>query len=173
MYSNDLFDLFDCSPIRMILPSQAAAARELLTNQANVKREIMRAYEINSKQAAGRLLALTMVVDGNLAPSELLALDKSRILSHVALDPSSFQQLLQELCDDLLTGASHGLVQLNPALIDQLLLEIDQPDLRRQLLRAMWQIADADGWLADGEAVLLARASSQWGAENGFRSAPH
>lgn len=128
----------------------------------------MRAYETNSKQAAGRLLALTMVVDGNLAPSELMALDRSRILGHVALDPLAFQQLLQELCDDLLTGATHGLVQLDPAVIDNLLQEIDAPALRRQLLQAMWKIADADGWLADGEAILLARASAQWGAETGF-----
>jgi uncharacterized tellurite resistance protein B-like protein len=130
----------------------------------------MRSYPMNSTQAAGRLLALTMVVDGNLAPTELMALDRSRILRHVALDPDTFQQLLQELCDDLLTGATHGLVQLDPALIDQLLLEIDRPELRRQLLKAMWTIADADGWLADGEAILLTRASVQWGAETGFSS---
>lgn len=128
----------------------------------------MRSYEINSKQAAGRLLALTMVVDGNLAPSELLALDRSRVFHDMALDSAIFQQLLQELCDDLLTNAARGLVQIEPALIDQLLLEIDEPDLRRQLLQAMWKIADADGWLADGEAVLLARASLRWGAETGF-----
>ena len=128
----------------------------------------MRTYPINSSHAAGRILALTMVVDGNLAPSELAALDRTRILRHVALDPDLFQQLLQDLCDDLLTGAVRGVVQLDRALIDELLLEIEQPDLRRQLLQAMWNIADADGWLADGEAVLLARASIKWGAETGF-----
>jgi uncharacterized tellurite resistance protein B-like protein len=133
--------------------------------------EVMRTYEMNSKQAAGRLLALTMVVDGNLTPCELMALDRSQILSHVELDPLMFQQLLQDLCDDLLTSATHGLVQLDPAVIDHLLLEIDAPELRRKLLQAMWKIADADGWLADGEAILLARASAQWGAETGFNTA--
>lgn len=131
----------------------------------------MRSYAIDSKEAAGRLLALTMVVDGNLTPGELMALDRSRIMRHVALDGDTFQQLLQDLCDDMLTGATHGMVQLEPALIDQLLMEIGDAALRRQLLQAMWQIADADGWLADGEAVLLARASSRWGAESGFRTA--
>ena len=109
-----------------------------------------------------------MVVDGNLAPSELLALDRTRILGQVALDPDMFQQLLQDLCDDLLTGAVRGAVQLDTAQIDELLLEIENPDLRRQLMQAMWNIADADGWLADGEAVLLARASIMWSAETGF-----
>ena len=40
--------------------------------------------------------------------------------------------------------------------------------MRRRLLRAMWAIADADDWLADAEAVLLARASSAWSAEYNF-----
>ncbi len=128
----------------------------------------MRSYAINSPHAAGRLLALTMVVDGNLAHSELVALDRTRILKYVDLDHDAFQQLLQELCDDLLTNAAHGVVQLDTRLIDLLLAEIEHPDLRRHLLQAMWNIADADGWLADGEAVLLARASVLWGAETGF-----
>jgi uncharacterized tellurite resistance protein B-like protein len=128
----------------------------------------MRTYPINSAHAAGRILALTMVVDGNLAPSELAALDRSRILDFVALDQATFQQLLQGLCDDLLTGAVHGVVQLDAPLLDELLAEITDPSLRRKLLQAMWKIADADGWLADGEAVLLARAGLAWGAETGF-----
>jgi uncharacterized tellurite resistance protein B-like protein len=59
-------------------------------------------------------------------------------------------------------------VQLDPAQIDKLLAEIDEPDLRRRLLQALWQIADADGWLADAEAVLLARAGTVWSAEANF-----
>lgn len=128
----------------------------------------MRNYAINSSHAAGRLLALTMVVDGNVAPSELAALDHARILSQVNLDQSGFRVLLQDLCEDLLAGAARDVVQLDTAVIDQLLLEIDDPRLRRKLLLTMWKIADADGWLADGEAVLLARAGVVWGAEQGF-----
>lgn len=128
----------------------------------------MRSYAIDSPNAAGRILALTMVVDGNLAHSEMVALDRTRILKYVELDHDAFQQLLQELCDDLLAGAVHSVVQLDPRLIDELLTEIEHPDLRRHLLQAMWNIADADGWLADGEAVLLARAGVMWGAETSF-----
>ena len=133
----------------------------------------MRPYITNSPHAAGRLLALTMVADGNLAESELSALHGSRILPHVELDQATFQQLLHELCEDLLTCAVRGgQVQLDPALIDSLLREIDDPDLRRHLMRAMWNIADADGWLADGEAVLLARAGVIWAAETNFVNRP-
>lgn len=128
----------------------------------------MRPYVTNSPYAAGRLLALTMVVDGNLAESELSAMQRSPVLKYVALDQSEFQQLLNDLCDDLLNASSRGLVQIEPALIDSLLAEIDDPDLRRHLLQAMWNIADADGWLADGEAILLGRAGAAWGAETNF-----
>lgn len=128
----------------------------------------MRHYATNSPHAAGRLLALTMVVDGNVDPTELAALDHARILSQVELDHAAFHDLLQALCEDLVAGASHGVVQLDTPLLDHLLHEIADPKLRRKLLLAMWKIADADGWLADGEAILLARAGVIWGAENGF-----
>jgi len=55
---------------------------------------------------------------------------------------------------------------------DALLDEIHDPALRRTLLRAMWQLADADGWLADAEAVLLNRAAIRWGAESNFTTVP-
>jgi hypothetical protein len=49
------------------------------------------------------------------------------------------------------------------SLIDPLLGEIVDSDLRRKLLQAMWRIADADGWLSDGEAVMCSRAAVAWG----------
>lgn len=129
----------------------------------------MRSYAIDSPEAAGRLLALTIVSDGNFAPSEVAAMQQSRILDHVALDERQFQQLLQDLCHDLLaTTSRHGIIQMEPDMIDRLLLEIGDPALRSRLLRAMWQIADADGWLADAEAVLLSRASAVWGMDTHF-----
>ena len=129
----------------------------------------MRTYEVNSPQAAGRILALMMIVDGNLDGSELQAMHSSKILEHIELEPGAFQLLLQNLCDDMLTSTVHGAVQLSNGVIDSLLDEISDPDLRRKLLQAMWKIADADDWLADGEAVLLARASAVWSAETNFR----
>ena len=130
----------------------------------------MRTYTINSPHAAGRLLALTIISDGNVAPSELAAMHRSRILDHVELGEAEFDQVLHDLCSDLLTTTRHGVVQIDPELIDHMLLEIEHPDLRRKLLQAMWKIADADGWLANAEAVLLNRASLAWGAETNFSS---
>lgn len=128
----------------------------------------MRSYQPDSPQAAGRILALTMIVDGKLAVSEIAAMDSSKILDHIDLDLPGFQRMLQELCDDLLSSRPADAIQLDNALLDRVLAEIAHPDLRRHLLQAMWHIADADDWLADAEAVLLTRASNAWSAERNF-----
>ena len=129
----------------------------------------MRHYEENTASAAGRIVALAMVVDGALAPSELRALTRTRLLEHIDIDIDTFHGLLEDLCNDLLTSSvKQGHVELAPATIDSLLGEVTDPGLRRRLLRAMWAIADADGVLADAEATLLARACAMWSAESRF-----
>lgn len=125
----------------------------------------MRPYSVDSPNAAGRILAMTMIIDGNLAASELAVLNHGKILDHIDLDQAAFQGLLQDLCEDLLTSTLHGAVQLDNALIDSLLGEIVDPNLQRSLLRAMRSIVDADGWLADAEVGLLTRASNTWSIE--------
>ena len=129
----------------------------------------MRHYETDSASAAGRLVALCMVVDGNMAPSELQALRRSRLLEYIDIDIDTFHGLVNDLCQDMLsTSVEHEQVVLDEATIDALLGEIQAPALRRELLRAMWNIADADGVLADAEARLLSRACTVWSAESGF-----
>jgi uncharacterized tellurite resistance protein B-like protein len=129
----------------------------------------MRHYETDSPSAAGRLVALCMVVDGNMAPSELQALQRSRLLDYIDIDIDNFHDLVDALCQDMLsTSVKHEHVVIDERTIDALLGEIQDPALRRQLLRAMWNIADADGVLADAEAKLLARACVVWSAESHF-----
>lgn len=129
----------------------------------------MRCYPNDSPQATARVLALAMVVDGHLAPAELKVLEDMPLMAELDLDRTLFREVLEELCHDMLhTAVVQGAVELNAALLDSLLREITEPALRRKLLTAMWKIADADGWLADAEAALLARACALWGAGEGF-----
>ncbi len=128
----------------------------------------MRSYSVDSPHAAGRILALMIIVDGNMAASELAALERCKILDQIGLDQAQFQRLLQDLCEDLHTSNLHGALHLDDALIDSFLNEVSDPNLRRSLLRAMWSISDADGWLADAEARLMTRASNAWSAQTGF-----
>lgn len=129
----------------------------------------MRAYPLNSAEAAGRILALTIISDGNFALEELESLCRSRVFESLGLDEAQFRQIVQDLCDDLNATARHGIARLEPGLLDALLGEITDSGLRRTLLHAMCRIADADGWFSDGEAGLLGRASVTWQAENHFR----
>ncbi|SDG77691.1 MULTISPECIES: TerB family tellurite resistance protein [unclassified Duganella] len=123
----------------------------------------MRSYMTDSPSAAGRIVALCMVVDGNLSPSELRALQHSRLLEYIDIDIDAFHVLVEELCQDMLASAGQGLhVELPPAVIDALLDEIRDPLLCQQLLRALWQIANADGVLAEAEVTLLSRARAKW-----------
>jgi uncharacterized tellurite resistance protein B-like protein len=128
----------------------------------------MRSYSVDSPHAAARILALLIIVDGNMAASELAALERSKILDQIGLDLAQFQRAVQDLCEDLHTSTLHGSLQLDDALIDSFLGEVADPALRRSLLRAMWTISDADGWLADAEARLLTRTANAWSAETGF-----
>jgi uncharacterized tellurite resistance protein B-like protein len=129
----------------------------------------MRSYPTNSSLAAGRILALTIITDGNVAPDEVEAMYRSRILQYVNLDELEFRQVLHELCNDLHATTTHGIAKLESGMIDQLLQEIEDENLRRKLLQAMWKIADADDWLSDGEAALLSRACISWGAGTNFQ----
>ena len=57
----------------------------------------MRAYPTNSPKAVSRLLALTMIVDGHLAPSELKAMRASGI--PVLFKPVNPAMLLRALAE--------------------------------------------------------------------------
>jgi uncharacterized tellurite resistance protein B-like protein len=129
----------------------------------------MRSYPINSSHAVGRILALALISDGNLAPDEWDTMFRSRILQHISLDELEFRQVLQDLCNDLMATSRHGFAKLDSSLIDSLLQEVEDGELRRKVLQAMWRIADADDWLSHGEALLLSRATITWSAETNFR----
>lgn len=129
----------------------------------------MRSYPNDSPQAMARVLALAMVVDGHIAPSELRVLDDSPMMHDLDMDRTVFREVLEDLCNDMInTAVVQGAVELNAPLIDHLLSEITVPELRRKLLSVMWKIVDADGWLADAEAALLARACAMWDADARF-----
>ncbi|MEJ2793413.1 hypothetical protein WAE56_08350 [Iodobacter sp. LRB] len=123
----------------------------------------MRRYPLNSHKAVCRLLALSLVADGGIDQSEFQAIRDSKVLTQLGISENTLHEVMQGLCDDLLHYAN-GLnqLELNDVLIDQLLSEIDEPRLQRTVLRAMLGVVDADGWYADGEAVLIARAMACW-----------
>lgn len=126
----------------------------------------MRIYPTDSPRAAARILALAMIVDGDLAPAELRTLARTGVLEEIDIDFDTFQDLMGELCEDMLIDAAGRRdVELEPEALDRMLGEVRDPALRRRLLAAMSRIADADGVLADAEATLLAHAAAAWSGD--------
>lgn len=126
----------------------------------------MRSYPTDSPQAASRLLALSVMIDGDGSPSEIAGTYRRGILDCAGIDNEVFDQVLQEMRADLPTTAD-GLVKLETEMVDQLLAEIVRPDLRLSVWKAMWQLVYADEQLADAEAALLLRATSTWAIKTG------
>jgi uncharacterized tellurite resistance protein B-like protein len=125
----------------------------------------MRTYPVNSPEAMARIVALSMLVDGGLDQSELDVVSRYGIVERLGLSDDEFEKIVHHLCEDMLQcadGAHFGQIEIaNPA-IDRILAEIKDLQLRKQLLRIMVAIVDADDMLSDGEAVLIERALQCW-----------
>jgi uncharacterized tellurite resistance protein B-like protein len=126
----------------------------------------MRTYPTDSPRAVCRLLALAMIVDGHLAPSELRALRHSGILQRVGVDEALFDDVVQEVCEDLLAAAdrrSASDVEIDSRMLDTLLREIRDPALQMALMKAMLDIVHADAVLDGRESLLIQRGFKAWG----------
>jgi len=127
----------------------------------------MRTYPTDSPKAACRLLALAMIVDGHLAPSELRALRHSGILQRVGVGEEVFDEVVQEVCEDLLATADRRCaseVEIDSRMLDTLLHEVGDPALQLALMKAMLEIVHADDVLDGRESLLIQRGFKAWGA---------
>ena len=125
----------------------------------------MRKYPINSKQAMARIIALAIIADGGLDKSEIEALANSHILQHLRMSEAEFDQIMHELCNDMLQtfdGMPHGSIVLDADVIHQLLDEIQDPALQTILLKVIVAVVDADGRVTEGEAILVDQALTYW-----------
>ncbi|MFL9892351.1 TerB family tellurite resistance protein [Paraburkholderia sp. RL17-381-BIF-C] len=126
----------------------------------------MRTYPRNSPQAAARIVALALTADGHVSSSEERVLDRLDIAGELGLAPAQFEQIVQTLCED------HSVAQpsfappvghLDPAMLTTLIDEIDDPALRRKVIRLCVAVTVADDFLADGEIAVLAAVLNAWG----------
>ena len=126
----------------------------------------MRTYPRNSPQAAARIVALALTADGHVSSAEERVLDRLNIAGELGLAPAQFEQIVQALCED------HSVAQpalappvghLDAAMLTTLIDEIDDPALRRKVIRLCVAVAVADDYLADGEIAVLAAVLNAWG----------
>jgi uncharacterized tellurite resistance protein B-like protein len=125
----------------------------------------MRSYPTNSPEAAGRIVALVLLADGNVCRSEFDALDRLGASQALGLSPGALPRLVQSLCEDLLTGlcaTGSLLANIDQVTLASLMAEVDDPRLQREVLRLAQAAAAADRHLADGEALVLEAARRHW-----------
>lgn len=125
----------------------------------------MHTYPTDSPAAISRLLALTMIVDGHISPSEARTMHDTGLLRQVKVDDAIFDHTVRELCEDLLaTAANHcpGIVDIDPILVDCLLREVRDPLLRICVWKRMADIVQADGCVDGREMTLVRHAARAW-----------
>ncbi len=126
----------------------------------------MSAYPRNSPQAAARILALTMISDGRMQPSELLALEEHDAIGKLSVSAGQWQDVVHDLCADLLLSSKRGdQCIIDARLIEHLLDAVDDIELQRRVLRLCAVVAHADGEIHDGESVVLLAAVDRWGLD--------
>lgn len=125
----------------------------------------MRNYPIDSPQAAARIIALTVVADGEIDQAELDLMDRLGLEAQLGLAPGAFHGVLDAFCEDLLSSQQLQMADVCPvdnATLAQLMGEIQSPALRKQLLRFCIDIAESDAHVAQGEAIVLNAAGEHW-----------
>jgi len=125
----------------------------------------MRSYAVNSPQAAGRIVALTLLADGHLCKSELDVVAQQRAAEQLGLTTAELQEIVRLFCEDLQNGAGTGWSDarnIDSRTLAELMAEIEDPELRLKLIRLCVAIVEADDHIADGESTVLVAAVEHW-----------
>ena len=126
----------------------------------------MRTYPLNSPHAAARIVALTLVSDGQLKNAELDALEAVHAHERLGLSRDELRWVVHGFCADLLADAQwrgDDDCHIEPETIERLLGEVDQRQLRRTVLQLCVAVVHADREVHEGESVVLLAAMEHWG----------
>ncbi|NML18328.1 TerB family tellurite resistance protein [Azohydromonas caseinilytica] len=122
-----------------------------------------RAYPLNSPQAAGRLVALALIANGEIKAKEWAALSALRACEQLGLSDEHWHDLLDELCHDLLASPdAAGDCLVDAPLLACWLAEVDDPALQHRVMRLCAAVIGADGHVDPGESVVLRGMLAQW-----------
>ena len=134
----------------------------------------MRSYPANSPQAAARIVALTVVADGDIGDAEIAWLDRLVVHEQLGLTRHELHALLDTFCEDLLSSDQLKWADACPVderTLADLMGEIQDPALRLKLLRLCVELAEVDARVDEGESMVLVAAVEHWGLHHEmFRS---
>jgi hypothetical protein len=131
----------------------------------------MRTYRCNSPQAAGRLVALSLLADGHVSSDELKALGDARLTERLGLAPGEFETIVQGLCEDLMSVAHLNwgdLCQPDSEVMQQLITELRDPGTRAEVMSLCRIAIEADRHIAQGEFSLLRAFAKAWEVSPGL-----
>ena len=126
----------------------------------------MRSYPVNSPQAAARIIALTVVADGDIGAAEIEWLDRLAVHQQLGLGRHELHALLDIFCEDLLSSDQLKWADACPVderTLADLMGEIQDRALRLKLLRLCVELAQVDAHVGDGESSVLVAAVEHWG----------
>jgi hypothetical protein len=128
----------------------------------------MRSYPVNSPQAAARIVALTVVADGDIGDAEIECLDRLAVHEQLGLSRQQLHGLMDTFCEDLLSSGQLKWADACPVderTLADLMGEIQDPALRLKVLRLCVQLAEVDAQVDAGESIVLAAAVEHWGLQ--------
>ncbi len=128
----------------------------------------MQNHAINSPQAAACIVALTLVADGEIGEAELQRLDDLKVHEQLNLSQEAPHLVMKDFCQDLLRSPQlnwSDVCPLDERELASLMGQITQPALRLRVLHLCLQLAEADGHVAEGEAIVLNAAVEHWGLQ--------
>lgn len=135
----------------------------------------MRKYAQNSPQAAARIVALTLVADGDVGKAEFALLDEIAVHQQLGLERDALHDVVDAFCEDLLSSKQLAWADACPVddyTLAELMEEIDDPGLRRKVLDLCVKLAAVDGHVALGESIVLVSAVEHWGLHDHMLRAP-
>lgn len=135
----------------------------------------MRNYPIDSPQAKARIIALALLADGGLDKSEIECLDGRDIVDRLGIAAETFERVIHQFCEDVDQyglRSPNGQLHIDTPAVRTILDEVRERNVRKQLLRTVFDIVLADRNLSLGEAQLTTLAMSQWGIQRQELAAP-
>jgi uncharacterized tellurite resistance protein B-like protein len=121
----------------------------------------------NRPEDVARVVAMTMLADGEIQDVELDRLEELDAFTVMGLSREGFADVVQDYLGELVDGAdADGHVHpLAPALVDGLVAAIDDPALRLTTAQLMLAIANADNDLSEGELAVFRHVLGRWGLD--------
>ena len=125
----------------------------------------VRSYPRNSPHAAGRLVALALIANGQIKAVEWARLREIGAQARLGLAGQEWHDIVDGLCNDLLATAPTPI----SCLVDRKTMarwfdELDDRQLQALVIFLSAELIFADGCIDPGEAALLRVAHERWGS---------